>query len=96
VSLVHRMETIVARHPFEVIRLPPAFTLTVWRPFVLLRSPLFEIALVLVRLDHVASVIVNPDQSRMRTAIGSREPDCVCDGIGIGTPQRPEWQRIRD
>jgi hypothetical protein len=25
VSLVHRMETNVARQPFEVIRLPPAF-----------------------------------------------------------------------
>ena len=27
------------------------------------RSPLFEIALVLVRLDHVASVIVNANHS---------------------------------
>jgi len=31
----------------------------VWRLFVPPRSPLFEIARVLVRLDHVASFIVN-------------------------------------
>jgi len=31
----------------------------VWRLFVLLRSPHFEIASVLVRLDHVARFIVN-------------------------------------
>jgi hypothetical protein len=38
----------------------------VWQLFVLLqRSPLFEIALVLVRLDHVASVIVNADHGIM-------------------------------
>jgi len=30
-----------------------------WQP----RSPLFEIALVLVRFDHVASVIVNANHS---------------------------------
>jgi len=31
-------------------------------------SPLFEIANVLVRLNHIASFIVNPDQSIMCTA----------------------------
>jgi len=29
------------------------------------RSPFFEIALVLVRLDHVASIIVNANHSMM-------------------------------
>jgi hypothetical protein len=34
----------------------------VWRLFVFaLRSPLFELALVLVRFDHVASRIINVD-----------------------------------
>jgi len=37
-----------------------------WRLFVLReRLPLFEIALVLVRLDHIASIIVNADHSVM-------------------------------
>jgi hypothetical protein len=38
---------------------------TAWRLFVLPRSPVFEIAFVLVRLNHVASVIVNADRSIM-------------------------------
>ena len=32
-------------------------------------SPLFKIAFVLVRLDHLASVIVNANNSTMRTAV---------------------------
>jgi hypothetical protein len=37
---------------------------TVWRLFVSRASPLFKIARVLVRFDHVASVIVNASASR--------------------------------
>jgi hypothetical protein len=44
-------------------------------------SRLFELALVLVRLDHVASFIINADHGVMRTvknlAIGDRIADCV-------------------
>jgi hypothetical protein len=35
-----------------------------WRLFVSPHSPLFELARVLVRLDHVASFIVNADHGR--------------------------------
>jgi hypothetical protein len=44
-------------------------------------SRLFEIALVFVRLDHVASFIINADHGVIRTvknlAIGDRIADCV-------------------
>ncbi len=40
-------------------------------------SPLFEIARVLVRLDHVASFIVNANHGIMRTAVEFRVSDCV-------------------
>jgi hypothetical protein len=39
-------------------------------------SPLFEIALVLVRFDHVANVIGNADHSVMRAAEKLRVLDC--------------------
>jgi hypothetical protein len=42
-----------------------AFTLTVWRLFVLLRSPFFEFALMLVRFNHVARIIINADHCNM-------------------------------
>ena len=42
-----------------------------------LRSPLFELARVLVRLDHVANVIVNVDHGIMRAAVVHRVVDRV-------------------
>jgi hypothetical protein len=51
-------------------------------------SPFFEIALVFVRLDHVASVIVNADHGMMCVS------NCIRDGIGIAIPQPTDWQRI--
>jgi hypothetical protein len=38
----------------------------VWRLFVLLRSPFFELARVLVRLDHIANIIVNANHFIVR------------------------------
>ena len=45
--------------------------------------PLFEIALAPVRLNHVASGIVNADDGMMRSAVEL-----------LGVPQPTEWQRI--
>jgi hypothetical protein len=42
-----------------------------------LTSRLFEIAVVLLRLDHVASRIVNANHSIMRSALKLRVADCV-------------------
>jgi hypothetical protein len=51
------------------------------------RSSLLEIALVLVRLDYVARVIVNANHCIMRAAVELR----VLDGIaGFGVPQATE------
>ena len=62
------------------------------------RKPLalFEIALVLVRLDHVASRIVNANHSIMRAAAVKRVSDCVVDGVRFGIPQATEWERISE
>jgi hypothetical protein len=40
-------------------------------------SPLSELARVLVRLDHVASRIVNANHCIMRSAVELRVADCV-------------------
>lgn len=65
----------------------------------------FEIPVVLVRLDHIASLIVNPNDSIMRsispipkmlpqsTAV-LRVIDCVADCVWLSVPQRTEWQHI--
>jgi hypothetical protein len=56
-------------------------------------SPLLEIAIVLVRFNHVARVIVKADHSIMRAAAVFRVPDSICDGVWPGLPQPPEWQQ---
>src|SRR5262245_22239904 len=56
--------------------------------------PLLEIALVLVRLDHVASRIVNANHGIVRTAVELRISDCIRDGIRLAIPQPTEWQHI--
>ena len=53
-------------------------------------SPLFELALVLMRLDYVASGIVNANHGIMRTA----EKLCVEGCVWLAVPQPTEWQRI--
>ena len=53
--------------------------------------PLPEIARVLVRFNHVASLIVNANHSIMRPAAKLR----VIDGIiRLGVPQATEWEQI--
>jgi hypothetical protein len=49
-----------------------------------------------MRLDHVASVIVNPNHSIMWTAKKLRVADCIADCIRLAIPQATEWQRIGD
>ena len=53
-----------------------------------------EIALVHVRLDHVASGIVNANQSIVRAAEKLRIADCVADCIRLAIPEPTEWQRV--
>jgi hypothetical protein len=53
--------------------------------------PLFEIARVLVRFDHVASVIVNANHGAMRAAAMLRIINCIGD---LFVPQATEWQHI--
>ena len=50
----------------------------------------------LVRLDHVASVIVNANHGTMSAAVVFRVADCIRDRIGIAIPQTTEWQHIGD
>ena len=55
-------------------------------------GPLFELASVLVRLNHVASFIVNANHSIVRATVIFRVDDCIRDGIRPTTPESPEWQ----
>ncbi len=59
-------------------------------------SPLFEIARVLVRLDHVPSFIVNANHRVMRAAEKLCVADCIADCVWLGIPQPAERQRIGD
>jgi hypothetical protein len=60
------------------------------------RLPLLEIARVLMRLNHVASFIVNANHSIMRAAVKLCVADCVADRVWLAVPQPPEWQHIGD
>jgi hypothetical protein len=53
-------------------------------------SRLFELAGLLVRVDHVARLIVNANHSIMRAAEKLRVPDCVRDCIRLAVPQATE------
>ena len=57
-------------------------------------SSLPEIALVLVRLDQVASRIVNANHSMTGAAVELRVTNCVADGVRLAIRQATEWQRI--
>jgi hypothetical protein len=54
----------------------------------------FEIALVLVRLDHLASIIVNSNQRIMRPAVEVRIANRVRDSFWPVIPESPEGERI--
>jgi hypothetical protein len=49
---------------------------------------------VLVRLDHVASVIVNANYCTLRAAVELRVADCILDCVRLAIPQPTEWQHI--
>jgi hypothetical protein len=57
-------------------------------------SSLSEIARVLVRLDHVASRIVNANHGIMSATTMPRVADCIAGRIWFGIPQPTEWQNI--
>jgi len=57
-------------------------------------SPLPEIARVLVRLDHVASFIVNANHGFVRPAVMQRIPNYVVDRVRSAIPKPTEWQGI--
>ena len=56
----------------------------------------FELALVLVRFDHVASRIVNADHGMMGTAAVLRVVDCVRGRVRSGIPQTALRQHLGD
>ena len=62
--------------------------------FCFTRLPLFEIALVLVRFDHVASIIVNADNRVMGAAEKLCVIDCVAGCVWLAVTETTEWQRI--
>jgi len=57
---------------------------------------LFEIALVLVRFDHVANIIVNANQSVMRATIMHRVADRVASRVRSTITKLTKRQRIGD
>jgi hypothetical protein len=59
---------------------------TMWRLFVLPRSPLFEIAPMLVRFDHGAGFVINANHSIMWTAVVHRVSDCIRDDASKKCP----------
>jgi hypothetical protein len=58
--------------------------------------PLFELARVLVRLDHIASVIVNANHGIVWAAVEFRVVDCVPDCIRFAVLKATEWQHLGD
>jgi hypothetical protein len=64
-----------------------------WRPF-LFRSKSKTGSLttdMLVRVDHLASVIINANHSIVRTAGKLRLTDCVTDGVWLAISQPAKW-----
>jgi hypothetical protein len=57
-------------------------------------SRLSELALVLVRLDHVASIIVNANDCIVRAAVKLRVADCIADRVWLAISQPTESQHI--
>jgi len=55
---------------------------------------LFELARVVVRLDHRASFIVNANHSMVRAAEKLGVADCVVDRVWLAIPQATEWQHF--
>jgi hypothetical protein len=49
---------------------------------------------VLVRLDHVARVVVNANHGTMLAADKLRVTDCIRDCVWLAIPHPTEWQHI--
>jgi hypothetical protein len=58
------------------------------------RSPLFEIALLLVRLNYLAGRVVNSNHGMVRSAEKLRVIYSVAGGVRPAIPKSPEWQHI--
>jgi hypothetical protein len=58
--------------------------------------PLFELARVLMRLDHIARFIENADHCTMRPAEKLRVVDCVANCARFAVPQPTEWEGIEN
>jgi hypothetical protein len=59
-------------------------------------SPLFEIALGLVRFEDGAGLIVNSNHSIMGAAVLLRIADCIAGSVRAVVPQPAERQHIGD
>jgi hypothetical protein len=57
-------------------------------------SPFMALALVLVRFDHVATIIVNANHSIVRAAAKLCVVNCIADRVWLAVPQASEWQHI--
>jgi len=51
---------------------------------------------VLVRLDHVASRILDANHSTMWAAVIRRVSDCIAGCAWLAVPQPTEWQRTEN
>ena len=60
-----------------------------------MNSPLFELARVLVRLDHVAPIAsYNANHSTVRPAEKLRVTNCVADHVQLAVQQPTEGKRV--
>jgi hypothetical protein len=59
-------------------------------------SPLFEIALLLVRFNHIASGIIHADHRIVSPAAKRCVAYCIADCIRFAVPQATERQRVAD
>jgi hypothetical protein len=60
-------------------------------------APPFELALVLVRLDHVASFTVNANHGIMCERLKKLcVADYIADRVRLAIPKATEWKRIAD
>lgn len=57
-------------------------------------SPLFAIAFVFVRLDHIASLMVNTNDGIMRRAVMLPVADCVLTAFGSPHHRLTEWRTL--
>jgi hypothetical protein len=64
--------------------------------FTLVRSPLFEIAPVVVRLDHVAGCIIDANDGTVPAAVKLRLTDSITGRVRGAVPKPSERQSLGD